>query len=158
VADRLTRAIEIAAQVHRGQTDKSGVPYIRHALKVMEMAEKRCLVLGMDGDLLESAMCVAVLHDAIEDFAGTPIERGVMLHAIEELGNNVSVTLAYMTKEKGEDYLGSYIERVAQNTIARIVKICDLTHNMDPRRLPLTAIEEKDLDRWHKYRQAERGA
>jgi (p)ppGpp synthase/HD superfamily hydrolase len=34
-AARLSRAIELAARAHEGQTDKTGEPYILHPLRVM---------------------------------------------------------------------------------------------------------------------------
>lgn len=51
----LTIAIRIAAELHRGQVDKAGLPYILHPLRVM---------LSMDDDLRR---IVAVLHDVAED-------------------------------------------------------------------------------------------
>ena len=49
---------------------------------------------------------------------------------------------------KGESY-DKYLSRVKANPIARLVKIADLTHNMDLSRLPV--VTEKDLARKEKY-------
>jgi hypothetical protein len=40
-----------------------------------------------------------------------------------------------ITRKKEEQYYFDFIKRVSQNDIARIVKIYDLEHNMDIRRL-----------------------
>ena len=53
-------AIELAVHVHRGHTDKAGVPYFLHPLRVM---------LSME---TTTEMQAAVLHDVIEDGEITP--------------------------------------------------------------------------------------
>lgn len=143
----LGEAIYLAAGVHRYQKDKSGVNYTLHPIAVM-------LMDGPNYDRFE--MIVRILHDTIEDFDGTPVERMGFMHKIEQIFPAVIVdALKAMThKPKGEETYEEYIERVAQNFLARKAKIADLKHNMDPNRLPLTAIQEKDFERWHKYRKA----
>ena len=51
-------AIVLATESHRGQTDKAGLPFILHPLRVMAS-----FLASGDGD----ARMVAVLHDVIED-------------------------------------------------------------------------------------------
>ena len=51
----LKRALEIAAEAHKGQFDKSGKDYIKHPLRVMEMGKT------------EEEKIVGVLHDVVED-------------------------------------------------------------------------------------------
>ena len=51
-------AIKIAVNVHEGQTDKGGNPYILHPLRVMMSVES------------ESEKIVAILHDVVEDSDG----------------------------------------------------------------------------------------
>ena len=53
----LDKAISITAQAFEGKFDKGGNPYILHCLTVMNGVKH----LG------EDAMCVAVMHDLIED-------------------------------------------------------------------------------------------
>lgn len=48
-------AIAIAAQVHQGQTDKAGAPYILHPLRLMMRMTSA------------DAMITAILHDVVED-------------------------------------------------------------------------------------------
>jgi len=54
VMSTLEKAIEIAIKAHRGQTDKSGAPYILHPLRVMER-----------GNTDIEKIC-GILHDVIE--------------------------------------------------------------------------------------------
>lgn len=146
---KLGKAIKLAAEVHEGQTDKAGEPYILHALAVMDLVDKKT----MNPDDRERVMIVAVLHDAIEDFEGGPGELSQLKDYIySEFGSRVYSALDALTHQRDEDYLNSYIERVSLDWIARRVKIADLTHNMDPRRLPAREIGDKEYRRWAKYR------
>lgn len=143
--DRLTWALETAARVHNGQTDKGGVAYIEHVLAVREMVRPHG----------EEAMIVATLHDVIEDFEGLPIGLLTLRDNIyQHVGDRCYSAIDRLTRLPDDDYHGDYIERVAQDWIARVVKIADLTHNMDPRRIPAGEIVDKDFARWEKYRRA----
>ena len=107
-------AIAFAAERHRGQRDKAGEPYILHPLRV-------ALRVRTDRERL-----AAVLHDVVED-------TGVTLDELRERGLDESVVAAIeiLTKRDGEDYR-TFIERVAQDPIARAVKLADLADNLDP--------------------------
>jgi (p)ppGpp synthase/HD superfamily hydrolase len=139
----LENAIAIAVEAHRGQTEKSGGPYILHPLRAMFR--------------LESAVdrIVAVLHDVVEDTLITPEDlrqRG--------FSDEVLAALDCVTKREGEDYR-SFVARAATNPIARRVKLADLEDNMDVRRLPaLTAKDAERLtryvDAWHTLRSGTR--
>ena len=55
------------------------------------------------------------------------------------------------TKKKNQEYF-SYLELIKNNNIARKVKIADLKHNSDLKRLK--SITQKDIDRAIKYKKA----
>ena len=118
-------AIAFAAERHGGQRDKAGEPYILHPLRV-------ALRVRTDRERL-----AAVLHDVVED-------TGVTLDELRERGLDESVVAAIetLTKRDGEDYR-AFIERVAQNPIARAVKLADLADNLDPDRLAALPAEEQ---------------
>ncbi len=138
----LTEAIEIAARVHRGQTDKAGEEYIMHVLEVMRMCK---------GD--REAQIVAVLHDVIED-GPTGIEKIALLDELQsKFSDRIYEALLCLTHDPEEPY-EDYIERVATNYLARKVKCKDLVNNMDPRRIPAHQIVDKDFRRWDRYRRA----
>ena len=61
-------AIMAAATWHKGQVDKSGAPYILHAIQVM---------LRLQGESAD-IMAAAVLHDVVEDTAATLDEIKVL--------------------------------------------------------------------------------
>ena len=131
--EKLDLAIALAKYAHKGQVDKAGMPYINHPLAVADM---------VDG---ENNKIVAVLHDVLED-------TNVKASTIQNLfGNEVSYPLIVLTHNNEESY-DDYINRVANNETARIVKLADLQHNMDLSRLP--TVTEKDLKRKRKYEKA----
>jgi (p)ppGpp synthase/HD superfamily hydrolase len=127
----LDKAIRIAAQLHEGQLDRYGAPYISHPLRVMARVTT------------DDEKMAAVLHDVIEDSEWTLDDlrkegfSAVVLKAVDDL-----------TRRAGEDYL-NYIERLKPNPIARKVKLADLEDNMDLRRLPTLAA--KDIERLARY-------
>ncbi len=129
----LDKAIRIAAQVHEGQLDRYGAPYISHPLRVMAR-------MNTDDEKM-----AAVLHDVIEDSACT-------LDDLRKEGFSAVVLQAvdHLTRREGEDYL-TYIERLKPNPIARKVKLADLEDNMDLRRLP--TLSAKDVERLARYHQ-----
>lgn len=143
----ITAAFAIAAEVHATQTDKADEEYIIHCFEVWRMVRKSY------PDNIE-AQTVAILHDVIEDFEGTAVAKMELIERIlRQFGHRVLEALTALSHHKGESY-DVYIERVAQNYLARIVKTKDLTHNMDPRRIPAYQIVDKDFVRWDKYRRA----
>lgn len=128
----LQRAIAIAAKAHEGQVDKAGNSYLDHPLFVMKNVNS-----------IEQKI-VAVLHDAVEDSELT-LEQlrsqgfpEVIVSAIEAI-----------TKIEGEAY-AAYLERVIANPIALRVKIADVTHNLDIRRISNPT--EADFQRIAKYK------
>jgi hypothetical protein len=57
-----------------------------------------------------------------------------------------------LTHDKNELSYDDYVRRLKPDPIARKVKMADLKHNMDVRRL--TTVKEKDAARLEKYRRA----
>lgn len=133
---QLEKAIAVALQAHEGALDKSGKPYILHPLRLM---------MQMD---TEDAQITAVLHDVIED-------SDITLEELAEQGfsTNVLEALALLTHDKDSVAYADYIEGINGNALARQVKLADLDHNMDTRRLQ-APLSERDLDRLKKYRLA----
>ena len=131
----LERAIEIAVTAHRGQTDKSGAPYILHPLRVMLSLES------------EDERIVAVLHDVVEDSEDWPLDRLLA----EGLSEGLAAALESVTRNDDETYM-EFIERSKTNAIGRRVKAADLRDNMDLSRI--ASPTEKDHRRTEKYRRA----
>jgi (p)ppGpp synthase/HD superfamily hydrolase len=127
----LERAVEIAAKHHAGDTDKAGKPYLLHPLRLM---------FAVSTDFEKMA---AVLHDVVED-------TSVTLDDLKSEGFPPDVVSAVdaLTKRKGETRLEA-AARAAQDPIARVVKIADVTDNMDISRISDPV--EKDFERLREY-------
>lgn len=116
----LGRAILIARQAHEGQFDKSGVPYIEHVRYVAQHAGE----YGIDAEI------VGWLHDVVED-TSIPLDDLRAFFPAEIIDAVDAITRRYTEDTHDpEPYLGVYIPRVKANTLARIVKIEDLQHNL----------------------------
>jgi (p)ppGpp synthase/HD superfamily hydrolase len=129
----LGKVLVLATNAHAGQFDRGGKPYILHPLKVMHY-------LKSDDEELQ---CMALLHDVVEDTKTTWDDlRDV--GCTERVINGVKA----LTKMPGESY-DQYKERVFANPDAMQVKMADLRHNTDIRRLK--GVTEKDIIRMEKY-------
>jgi len=131
----LGKVLLLATNAHAGQFDKGGNPYILHPLKVMHY-------LKTDDEELQ---CVALLHDVIEDTKTSWSD----LRAIG-CTERVIEAVSALTKMPGQTY-DEYKEGVFANVDAMRVKLCDLRHNTDIRRLK--GITQKDIERLAKYNQ-----
>ncbi|MGB1237900.1 MAG: GTP pyrophosphokinase [Pseudomonadales bacterium] len=133
--EMLGLAIEIAVDAHRHQVDKGGLPYILHPLHLMNQ-------LLFDVELA----IIAVLHDVVEDSSWSIdmlIEQG--------FSHRVITALALLTHHPDDDY-DCYIDKIATNLDAILVKRKDLEHNTDITRLK--GLRPKDLERMAKYHRA----
>lgn len=131
--EMLDKALLIATNAHHGQFDKGGKPYILHPLKVMHY-------LKTDD---EELMCTALLHDVVED-------TNVTYQDLRDAGISERVirALKCLTKQRGQTY-EEYKTEVFSNPEAMKVKMADLRHNTDIRRLK--GVTEKDIARIAKY-------
>lgn len=129
----LETAIALAANAHAGQVDKAGQPYILHPLRVMlQLTEPHERV-------------TAALHDVVED-------TDVSLEDLREQGFPEEVVEAVdaLTKRDGETRLQA-AKRAGANAIARMVKIADVSDNLDTRRL--NHLTPEDKARLQEYRE-----
>lgn len=132
----LAKAISVAAQAHEEQFDRSGQPYILHALKVMQTVKSK------DSEVLQAA----VLHDVLED-------TDVSMEDLQEMGFSKRMLLILDTiTHKEEDSYDTYILQIGQLREAALIKMADLKHNSDITRLK--GVKDKDLARIAKYHKA----
>lgn len=131
----LGRMLVIATNAHAGQFDKGGNPYILHPLKVMHY-------LKTDD---EELMCMALGHDVIED---TEVTYKDLRDA--GISERVIAGIRALTKQPGQTYQ-EYKDTIFANRDAMMVKMADLRHNTDIRRLK--GIRDKDIERMVRYQQ-----
>ena len=120
----IDRAYRTAEHYHRGQSRKSGDPYITHPLAVtMILAE-----LGMD----ERTLCAGLLHDTVEDTSYTNEQLTA------DFGEEVALLVDGVTKLDKVQYGDSAkAETIRKMVIAMsrdirvlVIKLADRLHNM----------------------------
>ena len=129
----LDKAIVIATNAHTGQTDKAGIPYILHPIRVM-----------MSVDTIPEKI-VAILHDILEDTTVT-FDSLLKEGFPEWILNNVVI----LTKDKQETY-DRYLLSIKSNPIATKVKLADMRDNSDILRFHNLEIKHlKMINKYHK--------
>ena len=128
------RALKLCFEAHKGQVDKSGMPYVFHPFHLAEQMVD------------EPTTVVALLHDLIEDTEYT-------LADLRQMGfsGEVIAAIALMTHADGVPYM-EYVAQIKANPIAKAVKLADLKHNSDLSRLDM--VTPKDEARAEKYKTA----
>lgn len=130
------KALCLAYQAHQGQFDPCGMPYIFHPFHLAEQMDD------------EASVCVALLHDVVEDTAVT----------IEEIAGqfppDVVEAVRLLTHNDDEAY-EAYLTRIKANPLALKVKRADLKHNMDETRHCTGTVASERIARWRaKYQRA----
>jgi (p)ppGpp synthase/HD superfamily hydrolase len=131
--EMLGAMLVLATNAHAGQFDKGGNPYILHPLRVMSFLKEQD----------EELQCMAIGHDVVEDTKTTYQDLSAA-----GMSERVIAGIRALTKVPGET-LDEYKARVFANRDAMKVKLCDLRHNSDIRRLK--GISDKDIERMVKY-------
>jgi (p)ppGpp synthase/HD superfamily hydrolase len=134
---QLSRMLLLATNRHDGQFDKGGNPYILHPLKVMHY-------LKTDD---EELMCIAIGHDLVEDTFKSA-EDGIASLQHYGMSERVIAGILALTKIPTETF-DDYKSRVKANPDAVKVKMADLRHNSDIRRLK--GVRAKDIERIERY-------
>ncbi|MFH0873268.1 MAG: HD domain-containing protein [Candidatus Komeilibacteria bacterium] len=131
----LEDTIVFATQLHNGQKDKAGAPYILHVLRVMLQMKT------------EQERIVALLHDVAEDC-------NITLEPMMGFGQEVMDAVDCLTKRPQEEHnYDAFIQRIASGpALARRVKIADLRDNSDLTRFAQPT--EADRRRCLKYHRA----
>jgi GTP pyrophosphokinase len=127
----LAQAIETAMDWHGDQTDRCGAPFVGHPLRALGY-------LVASYGVPDEVHAACVLHDIVEDTDFT-------LEQVESMfGPEVGRLVAAVTRDPDLESYNDYIERVAAaGPYAIMIKIADMTDNMDPRRI------DAEHQRWH---------
>ena len=123
---QLQLALEIATMAHKNVQRRNGDPYIFHALRV---ANNSTYIRT------KTQKAAGILHDVIED---TPFD--------EEF-------LRFLTHDKETITYEDYIAHICTNVDAMLVKLADLTDNLDQGTLPV--LTERDIERFKTYKTAQ---
>lgn len=158
------RALEVAILAHHGQTDMANKPYIAHCGRVARNVERWFCSddSRMEADWLPDLLCVAYLHDVVEDTAWTlnDLQRlggfnQAVLDGVDAMtqrwfadcGDGTHGKHPYMKNIGGQlvrEPLEDYWTRVKNNPLALIVKVHgDIPDNNDPARKEYLPIDRQ---------------
>lgn len=129
----LSKALVLTTNAFDSKTDQCGKPYILHCLAVMGL-------LNTDDEELQ---VIALCHDLLEDTKIT-IQELRDIGCTERVINGIVCMTRFLGQSEEE-----YQLQVMSNIDSIRVKIADLTHNSDIRRLK--GVREKDIQRMVKY-------
>lgn len=155
----LSDVIALAEFAHRNQTDKAGMPYIKHPMRVMQNVQAQ--------GAMPYVQMAAVLHDVTEDTAFTPdmlLDLGVPEAAVEvvrlcdrEHSSNLfdamncgrdtgtshhkgKVWYMALGKDARDEF---YYGEIRKNSAALQVKLADIGDNLQPWRLNYLPAEKQ---------------
>ena len=120
----LQQAYEIAEQFHRGQTRKSGDPYITHPLAVAHILAE----LGMD----TTTLAAGLLHDTVED-TGYTLEQlgadfgGEVAHLVDGV---TKIDKVHLGDAAEAETIRKMIVAMARDPRVLVIKLADRLHNM----------------------------
>ncbi len=132
--EKTKKAMKICFEAHKDQLDKTGIPYVFHPIHLAEQMDD------------EASICVALLHDVVED-------SDMTFDMLSEMGfgEEIISALSLLTHESSVPYM-DYVAKIKTNPLAKKVKLCDLCHNSDLSRLD--TVSQKDIERAEKYKKA----
>ena len=122
---RIKAAYELAAEAHKAQIRKSGIPYITHPIAVARIA---LVELG----LKTNPVMAALLHDVVEDTDYT--EEDLRMR----FGEDVAYLVGVLTKNSDGNYKESkqidnfkhMLDSINYDIRALLIKLADRMHNM----------------------------
>lgn len=124
----LSKAMEVAKEALAGRTDDRGLPYLDHAMRVMDKMDT------------ENEKIVALLHDVVED-------TEVSLYDLQALGfsREVLEAVSMLTKRADMTYF-DYIDDIRCSELASKVKIAEIEDNKDIQRVKKMSFQTYTLE------------
>lgn len=124
VENQVSAAAAFAQAVHSGQVDKAGADYFGHVCRVADLVASVPGFAELDIHEKHVAVAAAYLHDVIEDCEVSALDLAhvgfsdEVIHVVELVSKNVEPCS-----------LNEYHKKIADDKIARIVKIADIADN-----------------------------
>jgi (p)ppGpp synthase/HD superfamily hydrolase len=121
-------ASSLAKAAHSNQFRRDGItPYFKHCEDVAhKVYEQNFKIFAFEGDyeFLERLVSIAYLHDTLEDTNVAYID--IMYSLDFRIADSVNI----LTKKKDSNY-NRYLEDIKYDKYARLVKIADMTVNLN---------------------------
>lgn len=126
----------LVADKFKNKLDRQGLPYFLHCLYVMQ----NCKAAD------ENTLCIALGHDLIED---TDVTHEYLE---KEFNSNIADGIRVLSLVDKNMSYEEYIEKVAEYSQLRPIKMADLEHNTQVTRLK--GVDDDDVLRMKKYHRA----
>ena len=125
------RATRISKEIHQRQNEQkrwNGDDYYdTHIIGVRIIVLQNAKDVDETREMQLTALeTIALLHDTVEDAKDGP---SVLAELKQLFPMYIWEAVIAITKNQDEEYV-DYLKRVKENTLATLVKIADLTHNM----------------------------
>jgi (p)ppGpp synthase/HD superfamily hydrolase len=130
----------ISGAVHALQLDKAGKPYSGHPRRVLENARSLAAYNKLSVEDKSSVTSAAWLHDVVEDSGtnGFPhVNLGHLFGERIEVPTLDVVELLTRREKVSTQSLMDYYMAIADNPLAKIVKLADIADNLNEHRLGL---------------------
>ena len=127
----IQKAKEFIKEKHANQKRKHGTPYYLHPLAVAELLKE----YGFSAEY----QIVGLFHDLIED-------TDVTKQNIEEITNSEIATAVHLLSKEDGYKMDEYINRIAKNEMAKMVKIADRIHNLSEANLASIDFQKRYIE------------
>lgn len=127
------QAIAFATKAHKGQIRDDGTPYVLHPIGVATMLATEFGYSDVD------TLCVAILHDVIEDCSPKGHPMSMYIAIKDQFGDKVAGGVAMLSKNMaltGGDNGGKpdkhkyFTDIAGSSSMVRVVKVADRIYNM----------------------------
>jgi hypothetical protein len=113
----------LSANLHSREFRRTGERYFDHPMSVAKLVKDNAEKFGFSAANIRLAVMAALLHDI-----GEKSNYDVWSDLNGVVSTNLITKVQALHKKDGEDYF-HYIERLANDPITALVKLCDLYHN-----------------------------
>ena len=137
--DDIAAAMKVSKKAHKAQTDKAGAPYWKHPRRVAELAVDLCFEVSICSLDRPVVACAALLHDVVED---TPVTAKDLFD--QGFSALCVATVELLTKPVDASDLSDYYAKIADDYLARTIKLADIADNSNEQRMANLTDENRE--------------
>ncbi|PIQ89321.1 MAG: hypothetical protein COV72_03775, partial [Candidatus Omnitrophica bacterium CG11_big_fil_rev_8_21_14_0_20_42_13] len=137
--DMISRANDLAKEVHFKQTRENGEPYLLHPLVIIEhlialiirLPETMNKIIKVSGLTLDEISAITLLHDTVEGCDSAEDKDKLKVMIAKKFGGNVFLYVHILTKNLFTEENAYFNHVLRQPDIIIIIKILDRIHNLE---------------------------
>ncbi len=137
--DDIALAMKVSKKAHRGQKDKAGAPYWKHPRRVAQLAVDLCFEVSICSIDRPVVACAALLHDVVEDTSVTAKDL-----SDQGFSDLCVATVELLTKPSDASDLSDYYAAIADDYLARTIKLADIADNSNEHRMANLTAENRE--------------